>query len=111
MRWDPSYPCNRHFVRLFDRIPVFMPAGPRQNYQLTLDDVKRHWTPKTRGVLVALPSNPTGTILPQGELRAIASWVRRHDEFLIVDKIYQNLVYEIISETSLPSVTRHLRHQ
>jgi len=107
----PCYPCNRHFVRLFDGIPVSTPAGSRQNYQLTLDDVKRHWTLKTRGVLVASPYNPSGTIIPQGELGAIASWISRHDGFLIVDEIYQNLVYEIIPETSLSSVTRHLRHQ
>jgi aspartate/methionine/tyrosine aminotransferase len=52
-------------------------------------------------VLVASPSNPTGTIIPQGELGPIASWVSLHDGFLIVDEIYQNLVYEIIPETSL----------
>ena len=98
---DPCYPCNRHFVRLFDGTPVSIPADARQNYQLTLDDVKRHWTPKTRGVLVASPSNPTGTVIPQNELSAIASWVSRHNGFLIVDEIYQNLVYEIAAETSL----------
>lgn len=98
---DPCYPCNRNFVRLFDGIPVSIPVGPRQNYQLTLDDVRRHWTPKSRGVIVASPSNPTGTIIAAGELNAIATWVGQHDGFLIVDEIYQNLVYDIEPETAL----------
>lgn len=98
---DPCYPCNRHFVQLFDGIPVSIPADARQNYQLTLHDVTRHWTSKTRGVIVASPSNPTGTIIPASELRAIASWVSQHGGFLIVDEIYQSLVYEIAPETSL----------
>jgi len=98
---DPCYPCNRNFVRLFDGIPVSVPAGPRQNYQLTLDDVKQHWTSKSRGVLVTSPSNPTGTIINTRELNEIASWVSQHGGFLIVDEIYQSLVYEIEPVTAL----------
>ena len=98
---DPCYPCNRHFVRLFDGVPVAIPATGQQNYQLTLYDIQQHWTPKTRGVLIASPSNLAGTVIPADELGKIITWVRGHGGFVIVDEIYQSLVYEIAPETAL----------
>ncbi|MCZ3115075.1 aminotransferase class I/II-fold pyridoxal phosphate-dependent enzyme, partial [Acinetobacter baumannii] len=62
---DPSYPCNRHFVAAFDGVARMIPSGPEARFQLTADQVREHWGESTRGVLLASPSNPTGTsILP-----------------------------------------------
>jgi aspartate/methionine/tyrosine aminotransferase len=61
---DPGYPCNRHFARLVEARGVGVPVGPETGYQLTADLVARHWGPNTRGVLVANPGNPTGTLIP-----------------------------------------------
>src|SRR6185437_9148681 len=66
---DPGYPCNRHFVRVLEGAPTAIPVGPETRYQLTADLVERHWTSDTRGVLVATPSNPTGTTVPEDEMR------------------------------------------
>ena len=63
---DPGYPCNSNFIKLFGGKPVLVPTDASSNYQLTDELVQRHWTPRTRAVLVASPSNPTGTIaMPQ----------------------------------------------
>lgn len=90
---DPGYPCNRHFARLVEARGVGVPVGPETGYQLTAELVARHWGPRTRGVLVANPGNPTGTLIPDEELRAIHALVREKGGYLIVDEIYHELVY------------------
>ncbi|HSQ80886.1 MAG TPA: pyridoxal phosphate-dependent aminotransferase [Casimicrobiaceae bacterium] len=90
---DPGYPCNRHFVRVLEGEPVAIPVGPDSRYQLTAGLVERHWTPATRGVLIATPSNPTGTTVPGDEIRRIAAAVDARGGQLIVDEIYLGLTY------------------
>ena len=91
---DPSYPCNRHFVAAFDGRAKLIPSGPEQRFQLSDAEVRAHWGSDTRGVLLASPSNPTGTSIPHEELRRIVSTVRERRGFTIVDEIYQGLSYE-----------------
>jgi aspartate/methionine/tyrosine aminotransferase len=91
---DPGYPCNRQFVRILEGDPAGIPVGPETAYQLSADLIERHWTPRTRGALIASPSNPTGTAVPPDELRAIAATVARLSGRLIVDEIYLNLSYD-----------------
>jgi aspartate/methionine/tyrosine aminotransferase len=91
---DPGYPCNRHFARLIEAKAVGILVGPETGYQLTAELVARHWGPQTRGVLVANPGNPTGTLMPQHELDAIQAEVRARGGWLIVDEIYHELVYD-----------------
>ena len=90
---DPGYPCNRHFVRVLEGAPVGIPVGPDTRYQLTADLVERHWTPTTRGVLIASPSNPTGTTVAADEMQRIAASSRGCGGRLIVDEIYLGLTY------------------
>ncbi|GIK85591.1 MAG: aminotransferase [Betaproteobacteria bacterium] len=91
---DPGYPCNRHFVRVLEGEPVGIPVGPGQSYQLAADLVDAHWTARTRGVLIASPSNPTGTTVSPAAMRDIARVVDDRGGRLIVDEIYLGLSYE-----------------
>ncbi len=91
---DPGYPCNRHFVRVLEGEPVGIPVGPETGYQLSAELIERHWSPRTRGVLIASPSNPTGTKVAPDELRRIAATVARLGGRLIVDEIYLGLSYD-----------------
>ena len=90
---DPGYPCNRHFVRVLEGAPIGIPVGPESAYQLTAALVDRYWTPATRGVLIASPSNPTGTVVACDEMRRIAATVAARGGELIVDEIYLSLTY------------------
>ena len=90
---DPGYPCNRTFIRLVEGVPVGVPVNADTRYQLTADLVARHWTPTTRGVLIASPANPTGTTVAHDEMRRIAATVDRLGGRLIVDEIYLGLTY------------------
>lgn len=91
---DPGYPCNRHFARLVEAKGVGIPVGPETRFQLTEALVARHWSPRTRGVLVANPGNPTGTLIPRAELEAIHALVKARGGVLLVDEIYHELVYD-----------------
>jgi aspartate/methionine/tyrosine aminotransferase len=91
---DPSYPCNRHFVAACDGIAKMIPSGPEHRFQLSEAMVQRHWSATTRGVLLASPSNPTGTSITPEELKKIVATVREKQGFTIVDEIYQGLSYD-----------------
>lgn len=91
---DPGYPCNRHFVRLFEGQAKAVPVGPATAYQLNAGLIRQHWTPKTTAVMVASPSNPTGTVIANGELKKIIATVAELGGVLIVDEIYHGIVYD-----------------
>ncbi len=90
---DPGYPSNRHLVRLFDGKAVGLPVGPDTQFQLSAAHIASAWTPATVAALLASPANPTGTLVPEAELAAIAAAVEARGGRLIVDEIYQGLVY------------------
>ncbi len=91
---DPSYPCNRHFITAFNGRPVLIPSGPEDRFQLTAAMVAANWNDQTRGVLVASPSNPTGTSMTRDQLAQTVAAVRERGGFSLVDEIYQGLTYD-----------------
>ena len=91
---DPSYPCNRQFVQAAEGTAVLIPSGPEDRFQLSADHVQQAWGPATRGVLLASPSNPTGTSIARDELERIARLVRERGGITLVDEIYLGLSYE-----------------
>lgn len=91
---DPSYPCNRQFVQAAEGRAVLIPSGPEDRFQLSAAHVQQAWGPATRGVLLASPSNPTGTSIARDELERIARFVRERDGITLVDEIYLGLSYE-----------------
>lgn len=101
MMADPGYPCNRHFVRLVSGEPVTVPVGPESGYQLTAEIIAREWTDNMRAVMVATPSNPTGTLIGREELGRIHRVVKERGGVLIVDEIYLGLVYGATPFTAL----------
>ena len=91
---DPSYPCNRHFVSAAEGNAVLVPTTADERFQLTRDKVEAAWTPKTRGVLLASPSNPTGTSIAPEELQRIHEFVHAKGGVTLIDEIYLGLSYE-----------------
>ncbi|OJT96494.1 MAG: aminotransferase, partial [Acidovorax sp. 65-7] len=89
-----SYPCNRHFVSAAEGTAVLIPTTPEERYQLSSEKVRAAWTAKTRGVLLASPSNPTGTSIAPDELRRIHGVVQERGGITLIDEIYLGLSYE-----------------
>jgi aspartate/methionine/tyrosine aminotransferase len=90
---DPGYPGYRHFVRAFEGVPRALALSPRNDFQPTLDMVRAAWGPRTRGLVLGSPSNPTGTVIAPAELERIAAFVAGRGGVLIADEIYQSLAY------------------
>lgn len=90
---DPGYPCNEVFVGLVNATPVRMPVTVDTGYQVQLEAVKAHWSPRTRGVLLASPANPTGAVIGRDGLTSLIGESHRRGGFVLLDEIYQGLIY------------------
>lgn len=104
---DPGYPGYRHFVRAFEGVAKPLAVAPASNYQPTLEMVRAAWGPRTKGLLLGSPSNPTGTLISADELKKISFFVAEKGGVLLVDEIYQGLVYgtEPCSAVGFPGET------
>ena len=91
---DPSYPCNRHFVSAAEGTAVLVPTTAEERFQLSAAKVQAAWGPNTRGVLLASPSNPTGTSIDPTELRRIHEVVSARGGITLIDEIYLGLSHD-----------------
>jgi aspartate/methionine/tyrosine aminotransferase len=91
---DPSYPCNRHFVSAAQGRAVLLPTQAQDRFQLSAQTVQAAWSSRTKGVLLASPSNPTGTSIAPDTLRAIHNTVRQQGGTTVVDEIYLGLSFD-----------------
>lgn len=98
---DPSYPANQNFILSAGGVPRLVPCTEDQRFQLDAETVARHWGPATRGVLIASPSNPTGTTIDRAALRALIHEVRQRGGFIIMDEIYLGLYYGAAPQSAL----------
>ncbi len=98
---DPGYPCNRNFVYLFNGQPSGIPVTAASAYQPTPQQVRKYWTDTVTALLVASPSNPTGTLLGENKLREFHAIAAAQGGSLIVDEIYHGLVYDEPVTTAL----------
>lgn len=98
---DPCYPCNSNFATLFDGKTKTIAVDAGTRYQLTAQLIKEHWTPATKGALIASPSNPTGTLITPEELQQAIATVNALGGCFYSDEIYHGLVYDTIATTAL----------
>jgi aspartate/methionine/tyrosine aminotransferase len=94
----PGYPCYRNVLTALGCEVVELPCGPETRFQPTVAQLDG--VPDLKGVVVASPANPTGTMLLPEELSAIAAWCERSGVQLISDEIYHGIEY------GQPSLTR-----
>jgi len=98
---DPAYPANQNFIVAAGGQVRRIPCQPEHRYQLDAQDVQEHWGPRTRGVLIASPSNPTGTTIAPEAMRALFAEVRARAGFVILDEIYLGLHYDGAARSGL----------
>ena len=91
---DPSYPCNRHFVSAAEGQAVLLPTSADTRFQPSAQQIRDAWGPKSRGVLLASPSNPTGSSIDPAELRHIHQFVQSQGGITLVDEIYLPLSFD-----------------
>jgi aspartate/methionine/tyrosine aminotransferase len=105
---DPSYPCNRHFVSAAEGRAVLLPTTAPERFQLSADKVEAAWGERTRGVMLASPSNPTGTSIDPVELRRIHQVVQQHGGITVVDEIYLPLSFDAQFAQSALAIDEHI---
>ena len=91
---DPGYPCNSNLTALFGGCPKAINVSVEDDFQLTAERVLEHWGTRTKGVMLASPSNPTGNIIPAKNLARLVKVIEQKSGFLISDEIYHGLVYD-----------------
>lgn len=85
-----SYPA---MIEIAGGVPVPVPAGAEKSFKVTVEDLERLYSKKTRVCIINSPSNPTGAVYSREELDAIAAWAVQKNIVLISDEIYDQLVY------------------
>ena len=91
---DPGYPCNRHFLSSFNAEGCLVPVGASDNYQLNPELIARYWNDSSRGILIASPANPTGSVLTREDYVSLGETLAPKNGLLIADEIYHGLIYE-----------------
>lgn len=98
---DPCYPCNSNFIKLFEGKATTLPVDATTSYQLTAKLITQHWSPSAKGVLIASPSNPTGTLIEPEEFKQCIHAVNERGGCFYSDEIYHGLVYGKHAPTAL----------
>jgi aspartate/methionine/tyrosine aminotransferase len=95
----PGYPCYRNVLTALGCEVVEIDCGPDTRFQPTVDQLAGIDGP-VAGVVIASPANPTGTMIPAGELAAIARWCEESGVRLISDEIYHGITYPVVEEVA-----------
>jgi aspartate/methionine/tyrosine aminotransferase len=90
---DPGYPCNRNMIRLLGADSITVPVGADTQFQMSAAHIADYWNENSVAAMIASPSNPTGTIIARQALTDLIAAVDANGGRLIVDEIYQGLVY------------------
>ena len=105
----PYWVSYYEMIRLVGGVPVVVTAGEDQNFKITAEQLEAAITEKTKAVMINNPSNPTGAIYTKEELQALADVCVRHDLFIIADEIYDKLIYDGASFTSIPTLGEEVK--
>ena len=98
---DPCYPPNRNFIGAAGGTTKLIPTTIANRFQLSDTDIEQHWGASTRGVLIASPSNPTGTSIPREALARLIQQVHARGGFVMMDEIYLSLSYGDTRQSAL----------
>lgn len=104
--FEPYYGYHISTLRAVEAVPVYVRMTP-PDWSFSPDDLERKVTPRTRGIIVNTPGNPSGKIFSREELEWIAAFAQRHDLFVFTDEIYEHFIYDglhHISPATLPGM-------
>ena len=102
----PYWTTYPEAIRLAGGVPVEVFAPAEQGYKVTVEQLERALTPRTKVLLFVSPSNPTGAVYTADETQAIGAWADERGLWVVSDEIYQNLVYGDLAGSPAPSIAR-----
>ena len=102
---EPSYVCYKPCVWFAYGVPVPVPTREENDFRVTVEDLRRRVSKKTKALIVASPNNPTGTVLRKKDLEEIAGFAVEHNLTVISDELYEHLIYDGGRHTSIGSLS------
>jgi aspartate/methionine/tyrosine aminotransferase len=104
----PYWTTYPEAIYLTGATPVAVPTSEANGFAVTVADLERHRTAKTKLIVFVSPSNPTGAVVSPEETAAIGRWAAEHDIWVLCDEIYEHLVYGDAKSVSMPVVAPEL---
>jgi aspartate/methionine/tyrosine aminotransferase len=104
----PYWTTYPEVVRLAGGVPVEVQTTPESGYKVTVEQLERALTPRTKVLLFVSPSNPTGAVYGEDEMRALATWADERGLWVVTDEIYEHLVYGSARFHSMPVLVPEL---
>ncbi len=101
-----SYP---EMVKLNDGVPVFIETNSSINFKVTLDQLEKACTPKTKAVILNSASNPTGQVYNLEELQMLAEFAVKQNIFVISDEVYEKIIYDDTEHISIASLSPEIK--
>jgi aminotransferase len=107
---EPAFVAYAPLISMTHGVPVAVETFRKDEFRLTVEELEKKVTSKTRALLLNFPNNPTGAVLRAEDVEALADFAIRHDIILIVDEVYIELTYndERISFASIPRIRERL---
>ena len=101
----PDYPLWTAATSLAGGVPVHYVCDEANGWMPSLEDMRAKITPRTRGIVVINPNNPTGALYSDALLRGIVQLAREHDLVLLVDEVYDKVLYDGVKHTAMASLS------
>ncbi|NMC05313.1 MAG: pyridoxal phosphate-dependent aminotransferase [Candidatus Lokiarchaeota archaeon] len=101
---NPGYPIYESMVKTFGCKPVPAPLVEKNNFNYDIDTLRHLITPKTKMIMINTPNNPTGSVLTDDNLKAIAEMAIEHDLWIFTDEVYGNIVFDGIKYRSIAEI-------
>jgi len=101
-----TYPTQ---VLLAGGTPVIIPTTVANDFKITGDMLQRYLTPKTKGIILNSPCNPTGAVYTPAELEELARILLDTDLFIITDEIYEHIIYDSLKQISIATLDPALK--
>ena len=104
----PCWVSYIEMVKLADGIPILVDTDPK-SFQLDLAAIDKAITPKTRGIMINTPNNPTGAVYTEGRLQALGELAVKNDFYIISDEIYEKLIYNNKKHVCIASLSEEIK--
>lgn len=108
---SPTYSTHIRQVQIASGIPILVPLIEDEGFALDIEAIKQAISPKTKSIMFCSPSNPTGTVFPENELRQLANIALENNLIIITDEAYEYFVFDNhkhFSIASIPEMTRNV---
>ncbi len=104
---EPAYPSNSMNTKLLGGVPVPVPTYEEKNYRISIDEMERRVSPKTKMVVLTHPNNPTTVVYRRENLEELARFIIEHDLILVCDQAFEDHIFdgiEFVSPCTLPGM-------